>query len=367
MAANGWTQDQFANGGGIWALSAAITSPFCGYLIDRNGPRRMMFIGIITAALCEIALGQINHLGMFYAVLAVSAFGFMCCTYIPVATLVSHWFLEKLSIATGIAMLGIGIGGGLFPIVTRALVSRLGYETTFAWLGVILLLALIPVALLMRSPDEAPENESVEEPETFDESRDLTLVDALKTRSFWGLSLGDMFTAMVFSVFNLLLVLYLTEQTDDGDFAARVLGVLLFGTGFGILVFGPLAEVFNYKRILVLCYFLPAIGTALLWVSVGPVFAYSFAVVAGFAGGGRSALFPVAVVNSFGGTHMAAIYGVSNTLFMIGNTIGPVVAGQIYKNTGDPRQIYAIGIVIFIISAALVALIRDERKPETVA
>jgi MFS family permease len=91
--------------------------------------------------------------------------------------------------------------------------------------------------------------------------------------------------------------------------------------------------------------------------------AYSFAVIAGFAGGGRSALFPVAIVNSFGGTHMAAIYGLSNTLFMIGSAIGPAIAGAIYESTGNAQYIYIMGVGVFVVSALLVSLIRDERPP----
>lgn len=366
ITTNGWTQKQYANGVFLWGMSAAVVSPFCGYLIDRYGPRNIMLAGIALSALCEFMLGRVDNLSVFYGILAVLAFGIMCCTYIPVATMVSHWFVEKLSIATGIAMLGIGIGGGAFPIISRSLVTRFGYETAFAYLAAMLALALIPVAILVRSPeDEAPEDAEPEEPETFDENRDVTLGQSLGTRSFWGLSLGDMLTGMVFAVFNTLLVLYLTEQTDNADFATMVFSILSIGLGFGILVFGPLGDIFNFHRVIVLCYFLPALGTALLLVSAGPAMAISFAVIAGVAGGGRSALFPVAVVNSFGGTHMAAIYGVSNMLFMIGNAIGPVIAADIYERTGDPRHIYALGAVTFLVSATLVALIRDERTPET--
>ena len=73
---------------------------------------------------------------------------------------------------------------------------------------------------------------------------------------------------MVFAVFNTLLVLYLTEQTDDADFATGIFSILSIGLGFGILVFGPLGDIFNFKRVIVLCYFLPALGTAILWVLI---------------------------------------------------------------------------------------------------
>jgi MFS family permease len=366
IAGMSWSELDYAKGITIWGLSAAIFSPLCGRCIDRFGPRRMMIVGICIAAAAEFMLGQVSSLWQFYCALAVAPIGVMCCTYIPVATMVTHWFREKISIATGLAMLGLGVGGGLFPIIARSLVIRYGYESTFTILAGILLLALIPTIIWIRPPtsDEQMEHEStLDKSDAFDRSRDLPLLDSLKTRSFWGLSLGDMLTGMIFAIFNTLLVLYLTNDTGDGNFATGVFSILSFGLGFGILVFGPLGDAFNFRRVLVLCYFLPALGTSLLVVSNEPMMAYSFAVIAGFAGGGRSALFPVAIVNSFGGTHMAAIYGLSNTLFMIGSAIGPAIAGAIYESTGNAQYIYIMGVGVFVVSALLVSLIRDERPP----
>lgn len=363
IAATGWSELEYTTGITIWGLSAAIFSPLCGRWIDRFGPRRMMMFGICIASAAEFMLGQVTTLWQFYGVLAVAPIGVMCCTYIPVATIVTHWFRKKISIATGLAMLGLGIGGGLFPILARALVTNYGYQTTFTSLAGILLLALIPTFIWIRPPTSGSLEplELEDATDAFDRSRDLALLDSLKTRSFWGLSLGDMMTGMIFAIFNTLLVLYLTNDTGDGNFATGVFSILSFGLGFGILVFGPLGDVFDFRRVIVMCYLLPALGTLLLVSSNAPMMAYSFAVIAGFAGGGRSALFPVAILNSFGGTHMAAIYGLSNTLFMIGSALGPAIAGAIYESTGNTRYIYLLGVVIFVVSAFLVSLIRDER------
>ncbi|PCJ50053.1 MAG: hypothetical protein COA73_18625, partial [Candidatus Hydrogenedentota bacterium] len=89
---------------------------------------------------------------------------------------------------------------------------------------------------------------------------------------------------------------------------------------------------------------------------------FAFAVVAGLAGGGRSALFPVAIHNSFGGAHIAAIYGLSNTFFMIGNALGPLIAAAIYESTASTRAVYIGAMVILVCSAILLSLIRNERK-----
>ncbi|MFP6616899.1 MAG: MFS transporter, partial [Candidatus Hydrogenedentota bacterium] len=284
--------------------------------------------------------------------------------YIPVAAIVGHWFVKHTAIATGVSMLGIGIGGGLFPIITQSFLRDQGYQGAFSILAGITLTALIPVAIFVRKPDrktrEAAEG-GLDEIESSDNSNDLTLTQALKSRSFWGLNLGDLLTGMVFAIFNAALVSYITEDTGDADLATMVFSVFGIGLGFGIILFGPLGEVFNFRRVFALCYFLPSVGTAILAFSSQPAAAYSFAIIAGFAGGGRSALFPAAILKSFGGTNMASIYGVSNTLFMFGIAGGPLIAGALLEATGTTKSIYIFGVVVFLISTFLVSLIRDER------
>jgi MFS family permease len=362
----GWSEEDFTTGTMVWGLSAALFSPFCGKAIDSFGSRIIMIIGIVVAAAAEFSLAYVNTLPQFYLALAILATGVVATTYIPIATVVGHWFVKKASIATGISMLGLGIGGGLFPVITKTVLDANDYQTAFMTLACIMMTALIPVFIWIRLPDKevaAKYNAESDEPTSDHPDRDLTLTQALKSRSFWGLNLGDMLTSMVFAVFNILLVLYMTNDTGDADHATLVFSVLSFGIGFGILIFGPLGEIFNFRRIFVLCYFLPSVGTVLLVVSGAPLAAYSFAVIAGFAGGGRSALFPAAILNSFGGTHMASIYGVANTLFMIGTAVGPPIATKIYESSGKTSTVYLVCVITLIISAFLVSLIRDERAP----
>jgi len=362
----GWSETEYMAGITYFGLSSAIFSPFIGKAIDIFGSRWIMFIGIVIAAGAQYGLSYVTTLNQFYGALSLLAVGIMSCSYIPVAAIVGRWFVKHAAIATGVSMLGIGIGGGLFPMITQALLKGQGYQSAFAILSGVMLTALIPVAIFVRPPNretrEAAET-GEEGAETDGASGDLTLLQALKTRSFWGLNMGDLLTGMVFAIFNAALVSYITEDTGDADLATKVFSVFGLGLGFGIIVFGPLGQIFNFRRVFALCYFLPSVGTAILAISSEPVAAYTFAVIAGFAGGGRSALFPAAILKSFGGTHMASIYGVSNTLFMFGVAGGPLIAGALLDATGKTMSIYIFGVFAFVVSTFLVSLIRDERGP----
>jgi len=254
----GWSELDYSKAVTFWGISAALIRPLSGALIDRFGPRRMMVLGICIASAAEFMAGQVDVLWQFYAVMVMAPIGLMCCTYIPVATVVTHWFDKQIGGATGLAMLGLGLDGGIFTIIARNLVTNVGYQTSFTWLAGTLLLAIVPTLLFIRSPrpgelDQGDVEADADSESSKEPTSDLTLIESVRTRSFWALSMGDMLTGMVFMVLNTLLVLYLTKDTGDGDFATGVFSVLSFGLGFGILVFGPLGDLFNFNRVMSIC------------------------------------------------------------------------------------------------------------------
>jgi len=365
MVDTGWSLTQVSLGMTIWGGAAALFSPFCGHAIDKFGVRRMMLFGTILAVTTTFLLGRVTALWQFYVIMAIAPIGMMSNTYIPVATVITHWFVKHRGIATGLAMLGLGVGGAAFPIMTSTLLDEHSWQETFTYLALFLSAALFPIFIWVRSPSEA-DMAHVDAAEgdlhEVDAASDLTLATALKTRSFWGLSLGDMLTGLVFAIFNIHLVYYLTQDLGDDKIATQVYSALQMCIGLGVLVFGPLGDRFNFRHVIVLCYFLPALATGILLSSTALFAAFAFAIVAGLAGGGRSALFPVAIHNSFGGSHIAAIYGLSNTFFMIGNAVGPLIAAALYDRTGNTRAVYFGAMAVLAFSAFLLSLIRDERN-----
>jgi OFA family oxalate/formate antiporter-like MFS transporter len=361
-----WSLTEISLGFTVWGLSAALFSPFCGQWIDRFGSRRMMLLGTGFAFFITLALSQITSLWQFYFLMFLAPFGIMSNTYIPAAAVVARWFVRHRGIATGLVMFGIGVGGSLLPLLTNQLLQVFDWRESYMWVALLQATALIPIALWIRSPDQT---QSAATASTDGEatialvSRDLTLAQALKTRSFWGLSIGDAITGAVFTIFNVHLVYYLTKDFGSDDTATQVYSALQFCIGFGTLIFGPLADRFMLRKVMIFCYLLPALATGMLLPGGILWLAFLFAFLAGFPGGGRNALFPVALYSSFGETHMGSIYGFSNSFFMVGTAIGPFLAGLLYDSTGDTRIVYSCAIIALVVSTILVSIIKDERRP----
>ena len=363
----GWSLTKFTMATSLWAISAAIYCPLCGYLIERFGVRIVVLLGIIGAAITQYFMGQVQNLPQFALVMFLTPIAIMSCYTIPIATLVSHWFNEHRGKAIGVAMLGIGIGGGISPRLTNALVEAHGWRGAMTDLAFIFLLALIPALIWLRSPKGHAT--AKEELEHLDESPELatslSLKEAIRTRTFWTLSLGDMLYGAAFTSITFHWRVYLTHDTGDITLVLNVLSIFLLCIAFGSLLFGWLADNLPFRLVIVSAYFLPSITFLILLIPNQSSLLYVFAIFAGLAGGGRIALIPLALGKYFGLVHLAAIFGLSSTLFMIGNAIGPVIAASIFDATGDTRYIYCMLIVLLLLASLLMSTIRNEQKNPT--
>jgi len=359
----GWSFTDVSLGIMFWGLSAAFLSPVLGAMIDKYGARRMMIFGCLLNFATTFVLGRVTELWQLYIVLAFAAIGAMSNTFIPVAAVVARWFITHRGIATGIAMLGLGLGGGIFPLVANSRLDTNSWREIYTYLSFGYLIALVPTLIWVRNPDPEIEKAYAASHEGgYEPQNDLTIGSAFRTRSFWGLSLGDMLTGMIFNVFTIFLVVYLTRDLGDRDTATQVFSLFLICQAVGTLVFGPLADRFSTRGLLVCVYFIPFLGTCFLLPGNSTALAYAFAITAGLAAGGRSALFPVGLVYAFGETHMASIFGLSTTLFMLGNAFGAPIASAIYESTDSTRYVYLFCAAVLVASALLVSLTRPERE-----
>src|SRR5215831_9940932 len=134
-----WTRAQVTSGN---ALSKLVVGPLFGFLagwfVDRFGPRRLMMIGILMAAIALVGLGWTSSLGFFYLFYLFNALGYVCGGPLPNKVLLTQCFDRSRGKAMGFAYLGIGIGGAAVPWISHGLVQRLGWQTALQILGLLI-------------------------------------------------------------------------------------------------------------------------------------------------------------------------------------------------------------------------------------
>ena len=219
----GWSRTQLTGAFSMAQLEGSIIGPLMGYLIDRLGPRRMVFIGLVITGLGFLLFSRTNSIFIFYLSYGMIMLGTAASTWLPYMSVVNRWFVRKRGVAMAIAGEGSPLGGlVLLPILAWAVTpGSHGWSVTAQWIGVVFLCVAWPMARLIRVrpedhgllPDGDPPDQVVREavrPARRAPSPDrlqFTGRQAIRTRAFWLITFGHAFSGILFATLTVHLVL----------------------------------------------------------------------------------------------------------------------------------------------------------------
>ncbi|RPD76916.1 MFS general substrate transporter [Lentinus tigrinus ALCF2SS1-7] len=237
---------------------------FIGRMFDAHGPRVIMALGtviyVVSIALTSMARGYHEYI---IAQGVLSGLGIGMLFYPPLASISTH-FSKYRATALGIAMVGSGIGGTIYPILLQYLFATVG----FAWgvrVSAILCLVLSVTAtatVSRRTTHSIPDTGSKK---TDDVSWPLTSIRALQDPPFALLVVGSCFMALgLFTPFTFI-VSYASDQGISPDTAFYVLAVLNAGSVLGRIAPPRYADTSGRFALLVPCAALAGLSTLLLW------------------------------------------------------------------------------------------------------
>ena len=173
-------------------LESSLLGPIEGYLIDRFGPRGIMYVGFGLLGVSFILFSMVNSLLAFYMVFPIVALGASLSGFLPVITAVNNWFSRRRGLATGICSSGVNIGGALLFLMAIC-ISIYGWRPTAALTGVLILALGFPLTAMMRHRPQPygylPDGDEAEEAGDSEdgassraqETPDFTPKQALKT------------------------------------------------------------------------------------------------------------------------------------------------------------------------------------------
>ena len=133
------------------SISAAVLSPFCGYVLDRFESRKLVLIGAVSFALglLGIALAP-NHLVIILIFMTALPLGVILSGSLMALTLVARRFSERKGLALGIAGLGTSLGGVIMPLLVTHLLEGYDWRLVFMTLaGLVIALIIIPAMFIL--------------------------------------------------------------------------------------------------------------------------------------------------------------------------------------------------------------------------
>lgn len=348
----GWSYAQISFAASLRGLEAGLLAPLVGMLVDRWGPRRLLFGGAIITSLGLILLSRTTSLGMFYGAFVLLAIGLNTCSSTVLMTAVANWFQKKIGIATGIMVSGYGFGGLLVPVIVN-LIDIYEWQMTIVILAIGMLAVCLPLSLLVRHKPEQygykPDGEAVG---TVIFNNNLAQVktndvnvrtrQALKSRTFWHITLALLCQAMLLSAVVTHVMPYLSSigvARAKSSLIAMAIPLTSIGGRLGL---GWLGDRLDKRRVIagalaMMCGGLLCFGFAsseAIWLLV------PFLILFGIGYGGNNTLRASVIREFFGRSNFGAIHGIVLGIMMLGNITGPPLAAWVFEKWGSYQLIW---------------------------
>jgi sugar phosphate permease len=367
----GWSKALVAGAFALTRIESGILGPLQGWLVDRFGPRPILRIGITIFGLGFIAFSYVDSILSFYLTFALIAIGSSLGGFATVMVSLVNWFSQHRAKAISISQMGYSIGGLCVPAVVICL-EAFGWRTTAMISGVVVLVVGLPLVQVVRhrpaetgdfvdgiAPERAPVRAPGESGATADENtaafslplnNDFTAREAMRTHSFWFISIGHACALLTVSAIMVHLVPHLIEA--KGYTLTEAGGVVALLTGFqmvGQLCGGYLGDKVNKRLICIGCMFAHTAGLVLIAYADSAVIVFLFAMLHGLAWGIRGPLMVALRADYFGPSSFGTIMGFSSLIVMLGMSGGPIFAGYMADLQGN----YELGFVCLALAAFL--------------
>jgi MFS transporter, OFA family, oxalate/formate antiporter len=325
----------------LWFLLGA---PF-GMLADRFGARRVTLAGVACLSIALFLASSARSVEALYITYSVGIGIGVGLVYVPSVGAVQRWFVAHRTLASGLAVAGIGAGNIAGPLLAAWWIGLFGWRGAYVALGAFVLAAGGIAAAAMRSSPAPGPAQAI---------AGATLKAALRTPQFWLL-----YASLILSCIGLFVpMVHLAPYAQDLGYseAQGVTLVSLIGVGslLGRFSIGGFADRLGRERSLAAMY--AGLGTMLLvwWGASAYWLLALFAVLFGMFYGAYVALLPAIVMDLYGARAVSGIIGFLYTGAGIGTLIGPWLAGRAYDVLGAYDVPILAGAVFSFIAAAVV-------------
>ena len=371
----GWTFTETAWAFSITIFALGTSAAWAGAVLPKLGPRKLalagsaMFAGGYLIASLALRLDMLWLFYLGYGVIGGAGIGLGYVT--PVAT-VAKWFPDRKGLATGVVVMGFGVGALL---LSKVLAPALEVSTEtdlvmmFFWLGIIFALILLPTSYLLRDPppDFAPAAT------VADETPDVPLRDCLASTEFvimWLVFFFNISAGIAVISFQSSLLQDVWGLADPSiepevlaGYGATLIAVSSLCNGVGRLLWGLLSDRLGRVRVFRILLASQMLVFGILMTERDPWIFSALVCYVLLCFGGGFATMPSFVLDVFGSKRMSTIYGAMLTAWAAAGIFGPLYVGYLKDQYPDRAVIYCflIGILILGLGYVFTYLLSDDR------
>ena len=329
----------------------------------------MLLVGFVAVSMMK-ADSPGSSLTMLYIFYGVFGGGGVGVAYNGVIGTLNKWFPDKVGLASGIMLMGFGLGGLVLGSVVNSRIASMGILPVFRELGGMICAVCVLAAVIIKAPgaEDTSALAGLSVKKTADNeapAHNYTAVEMLKTPKFW------FFTFWVILLNSAgLLVINSAANISVAFGGAAILGMIVsLFNGAGRIIAGN-----NFDRrgrffsTLVNNAFMLAAGILLTLggMSGKYIFILCGLVFVGLAYGGCPTITSAYVNKAFGPANFPTNFSIANFSLIPAATIGPMISSALLESAGGNYQTNFYAIVGFSLAAAVFWLLlnrasRDER------
>ena len=360
----GVTRTEFGLAIGIQMLFWGIFAPIFGFLADKFGGNKAVFLGFIIFALGIFMLYSGPNTGIYFQLalgvmigiaLGATAIG------VPVSEVGKHFPNETRTIATGIVTAAASIGYFLSPLLTKYSLIEFDWEQTLKYFMIFIVIGLIVSLFLF--PSKTVINSSQAD-------RDQTFFSAIKEafshNGYVLLVLGFFVCGFQITLVGTHIPGYMQDRGMAGWSATIILALIGFFNIFGTLGMGYLGTKYKKKNLLSILYFLRAVSICVFIFSPPSmlnsiIFGVSFGLL------WLSTVPPTngIVAQIFGTKYLSTLFGIVFLCHQFGAFAGAFLGGYFFDKYGSYDYAWYMAIALSLF-ATLVHYPIDERRIERV-
>ncbi len=349
----GWTRAQTSLGFTLALLLSAGCAPWVGRHVDRRGARVPMTLGTVAGAALLWAWSRVSSLPVYWAVWLALGLVWSAVFYSVAFTVIAVWFKRERSKAMLLVTLVAGLASTAFLPLTSALNETFGWRGALERLALILLVCAPLLWTVLRHqpghlglfPDGSPQAHS-----PTDVEPDLTLEQARKQPSFWGLTLAFALSSLVTVALVAHLVPLLLERNLSGEAAALLAGLVGAFQLLGRVLLAPLAQKVSLSRSSGLSILAQGLAVGLLLLP-GTLALWSFALLLGVSNGALTLARAGLLAERYGSRNYGAISGLMTLWVGLAVSLAPLLAGVLHTRFGGYP-----GVVALLLACSLLAL-----------
>lgn len=348
----GWTRTKLSTLGGMaLPLSAGLSAPLIGWLLDRVEARIVMVGGVAMTAAAFLLASRANSFAPMFTAYVILGVGIGAATLLPCSLVIANWFGARRGLAMGLAFAGTSLGGAAMTMVGSYAIGLGGWRAGYVTLAVPMLVIVIPlIVFVVRT--RPPQAAGVSVSQATAALPGLELAEALRTRSFWMIAGTQFLFAAVASGAGLHLIAHLIGLGYTASFAAAMMSLIYVFAAVGKLTMGLAADRVSARSALTFNFVLAGAGMLLIFGAGRGVVLAPFVLIFGLTLGAPLVLIPMLVAESLGLRRFGSIGGIAGVFNTIGAFVGPVGAGAIFDHLGSYTLAFTIMVVMCLLGAA---------------